>query len=43
MKLEGVAFVAVVTVVIVTIGAIYADLYLGLLFQYVPAHKFRIR
>ena len=39
MKLEGVAFVAVVTVVIVTIGAIYADLYLGLLFQYVKGEE----
>ena len=43
MKLEGVAFVAVVTVVIITIGAIYADLYLGLLFQYVDVEKCRTK
>lgn len=37
MKLEGAAFVAVVSVIIITIAAIYADLFLGLLFQYVQS------
>jgi len=35
MKLEGVIFVTVVSIIIITIGAIYADLFIGLLFQYV--------
>ena len=35
MDLEGVAFVVGVTLIIVCIGAIYIDLYLSLLYQYV--------
>ena len=41
MNLEGLTFVIVVTIIILTIGAIYVDIYLGLLYQYVCLDLFR--
>ena len=37
MNLEGIAFVVMVSVLILTIAAVYGNIYIALLYQYVPS------